>query len=65
MTDTDHSILQRVTELQRELDRIYASTLDINHPDLLAVSREINELVVEYLRNHLVAPPPEQMANDP
>ncbi len=65
MNDVNDGILKRVSELQRELDRIYAATLDIADPLLLAVSRELNELIVEYLRRQpIVVEPPESMAND-
>ncbi|MCL4318968.1 MAG: hypothetical protein M1596_03635 [Firmicutes bacterium] len=65
MNDIDYDILKRVAELQRELDRIYAATLDITDPLLLAVSCEINDLVVEYLRQQpIVVEPPESLAND-
>ncbi|PSR28402.1 MAG: hypothetical protein C7B47_04325 [Sulfobacillus thermosulfidooxidans] len=63
--EAEQIILDRISKLKRELDRIYASTLDIYNRDLMAVSHEVDQLLVRYLRRQpLVAEQAERMAGD-
>jgi hypothetical protein len=65
MNDEDDRILQRVSALQREMDSLYAATLDTKNPRLVAVSSEISGLLVEYLRRQsFIAQPPESLPHD-
>ena len=42
-------ILNRIKELRCEMERIYAVTNQMSHPDLLRVSQELDSLLVEYI----------------
>ena len=44
-------ILEEIQFLRRELERIYAMTNDMSHPDLLQTSRELDLLLVQYLES--------------
>ncbi|MHB1954014.1 MAG: Spo0E family sporulation regulatory protein-aspartic acid phosphatase [Sulfobacillus sp.] len=44
-------ILEEIQVLRRELERIYAMTNDMSHPDLLQTSRELDLLLVQYLES--------------
>ncbi len=43
-------LLERIRELQQELNKIYCGTGNLMDEKLLAVSREFDRLLVEYLR---------------
>jgi hypothetical protein len=43
-------LLERIRELQVELNRIYCVTHDLLDEKFLAVSNEFDQLLVEYLR---------------
>ncbi|WP_053960264.1 hypothetical protein [Sulfobacillus thermosulfidooxidans] len=63
--EAEQIILDRIAKLKRELDRIYARTLDIYNRDLIAVSNEVDQLLVRYLRREpLIADETESMASD-
>ncbi len=65
MNERDDRIWQRVSALQREMDSLYAATLDIKNPRLVAVSSEISGLWVEYLRRQsFIAQPPEPLPHN-
>lgn len=42
-------VLDRIRELRSEMERIYAVTNQMSHPDLLRVSRELDALLLEYI----------------
>lgn len=54
MKEEEKDILDRIAKLKSELDRIYATTGDINSRDLVAISNEVDRLLVRYLRRQSV-----------
>lgn len=42
-------ILEEIQVLRRELERIYAMTNDMSHPELLQTSKALDLLLVQYL----------------